>query len=248
MQSAQEAAAEALDLFRADLTRIGAIEPIRDLVGDVWSQNIDRHEPDVAGDTALSLGQNCVENLKTLALRRYRRDEREAVEDHWQIPGLQVELIKNALTLTHGNRRILLMKVPPNLGRRPSFSQFPRWASQSDVRHEMAVANTYALNGIRSDDLDQLTFADDPYDPTLVRNFLLVWAGEEDSPKTGAHLTVPVMGIRPFAAQVELWHDDDEKGRVRSNADMPEGPRFDTQPAVEPAIAIKPRPASEGNA
>lgn len=248
MDSAREAALEAVEQLRADLQLAGAIKPLHDLIGDVWAQNIDRHEPDTAGDTARLLGQACHENIRTIALWRHDHDDRQAVEDHWNIPGLRVEDVKNVLTLSLDNRRIVFMKTPPNLGRRPAFERFNSWSTQSDVRYNMATTNTRALNNIKGGDLDQFTLIDDPYDPAKILNFILVWAGEEDSPKTGAHLTVPIHGAIPFAAQAELWHDKDDEVRLRPNAHLPQGAGFDTKPTVEPAITLKPRPASEGQA
>ncbi|KQY58846.1 hypothetical protein ASD11_04225 [Aeromicrobium sp. Root495] len=245
MESAREAALAAVEQFRTDLELVGANKSLHGLVSDVWSQNVDRHEPDTAGDTPRSLGQNCVENLKTIALWRYTHDERQSVENHWNIPGLRVELINNTLTLNLGNRRIVFMKTPPNLGRRPDFARFAKWSTQSEVRLDMAAENTYALNGIKAEDLNQLTMADDPYDPTRVRNFIVVWAGEEDSPRTGAHLTVPILGSSAFAAHAELWHDKSDGVRLRPNVRLPQGAGFDTQPTVEPAITLKARPAAE---
>lgn len=248
MDSAREAALAAVEQLRADLELAGAIGPIGDLIGDVWSQNIDRHEPETHGDTPRSLGQLCSENIKTRALRRYKRDDLEVPEDHWHIPGLLVEVVGNVLTLTLDDRKIMFMKAPPNLGRRPDFARFAKWNTQSEIRLDVATENTYALNGIKAEDLNQLTMADNPYDPTKVRNFIVVWAGEEDTAKTGAHLTVPILGSPAFAAQVELWHDKDDEIRLRPHADLPQGAGFDTKPAVEPAITLKPRPASEGQA
>lgn len=245
MDSAREAAREAVEQFRSELELVGAIEPLRDLISDVWAQNIDRHDPDTAGDTPRSLGQNCVENLKTIALWRHSHDDRQPVGNHWSIPGMRVELVRNTLTLSLHNRRIVFMKAPPTLGRRPQFAQFPSWTTQSDVRLRMATENTRALNGIKAEDLNQFTMTDDPYDPTKVRNFIAVWAGEEDRPKTGAHLTVPILGTNAFAAHTELWHDEDDVVRMRPNVKLPEGPDFEAQPTVEPAIALKPRPARE---
>lgn len=248
MDSAKEAALQSLEQLRLDLSQAGAIGPLRRLVADVWAQNIDRYEPDTAGDTPRSLGQNCVENLKTVALWRYRQDQHQAVDDHWDIPGLRVEIIAGVLTMLFGSRRIVFMKAPPALGRRPAFDQFSNWAGQSEVRQEMASANTRALNGITSNDLEQLTFVDEPYDPSKIRHFILVWAGEEDSPITGAHLTVPVLGPRPFAAQLELFHDEEAQAPRRPNAVVPVGPDFDSRNVIAPAIALRPRRDLEGEA
>ena len=86
------AAREALEATVETCTGSGLTEAWRILVQDVDSQNLDRYEPDELGDTAMSFGVQCYENLRTRAIRRFRHDDLEAADVHWDINGLRAAL------------------------------------------------------------------------------------------------------------------------------------------------------------
>ena len=63
MMEAKARAADGLDAARALWDDTGLTEGMRDLVREVWTTNLERHEPEELGDSARTLGFLCYENL-----------------------------------------------------------------------------------------------------------------------------------------------------------------------------------------
>lgn len=247
MNQAQEAAAEALDQFKQIVVSTGSDKVLRALVRDVWAQNLDRYEPDELGDTPKALGIQCSENLRELAVRRSVGDEREATEDHWAVPGLNISTPRSVLTMTLDERRIVPMKVPMSHGRVPRYDRFRDWEYESDVRNEMAKRNSAALGGFNTANLGQPMLLAETYDLLAIHDYMLLWAGDADSPLTAGYLAIPAKGPAPFVAATQLWWDDTDAA-PRGARRAPDGPNFDEKGTATPAIVLKPRPAIEGQA
>lgn len=216
------------------------------LTGSVYSSNLDRYEPEELGDTAMSLGVQFSENFKTRALRRAHHDDLELPEDHWHIDGLTVSTPRNSLRFEIGGNSIFVMKAPYSEGRVPRWDLANQWDQGSDIRYQLAQANSLALGGYKT-----VVDADDPLfphpaRPGRIRNYLLVLAGEADSPLTAGWLSVPALGVKPFVAHQRLWWDDQQAGPTTRVRRPDRGPSFDERPAATPEITIKPRPAAEG--
>lgn len=247
MNQAQRSAEVALDAFILKLESEGRDRELRALVQDVWAKNLDRYEPDELGDTPRGLGIQCSENLRELAVRRSVGDVREAIEDHWKLGDLVVSTPQSVLTLTFGARRLVPMKVPMAHGRVPQFNNFRDWEYQSECRNAMAQRNSAALGGLNTADLDQPMLFAETYDTSVVRDFILLWAGDLNSPLTAGYIAVPAKGPVPFAASTRLWWDDADVAPHGARR-APGGPNFDDIGVAAPAITLKPRPAIEGQA
>lgn len=254
MSTAENAALEALHHTVALINEVGLTTAMRDLQREVWATNLGRHEPDELGDTARSLGLLCHENYQTRAVRRFRHDDAEPSDKHWDIDGLKVTTPSGVLTFEIGGVRIVGMKVPPAERRSPRWDRVAVWDNESNTRLEIATKNSRALGGFSTPDPGQEQITDFHHElgrvPGPIRDFLYVWAGEAESPLTSGWLTVPALGGNPFAAVAPLWHDtDDDLPRgTRSPLRDPHGPSFDQIPAAKPAVSLKPASAAEGKA
>lgn len=233
------------------MAEVGLTRVLADLVRDVWGANLERYEPEDRGDTTKSLGFQCSENIRELAARRIQGGDLAAREDHWNVPGLQFSTPRGVLTLQLPGLEVVLMKVPYAHGRRPVWDQFPNWETSSHIRDEIARDNSRILGGsnLQSETQSEFEFPEDS--PIgLVRRMMVVWAGEPDANLTSAWLTVPVSwSTMTFAAKTALWRDEagDSPSKLFGTPRY-DGPSFDEQPNVEPKIAMKPRPAGEGEA
>jgi hypothetical protein len=247
IEAAETAAYAAAEL----MTEVGLTRVLADLVRDVWGANLERYEPEERGDTTKSLGFQCSENIRELAARRIQGGDLAAPEDHWNISGLQFTTPRGVLTLHLPGLEIVLMKVPYAHGRSPIWEQFPNWETSSQIRDEIAKDNARVLGGskLQSETQSELEFPEDS--PIgVVRRLMVVWAGEPDASLTSAWLTVPVSwSTMTFAAKTPLWRDEagDSPSKPLRTPKY-DGPSFDEQPAVEPKIAMKPRPVAEGEA
>lgn len=226
-------------------TDTGLVNCWTDLTREVYSRNLARFEPDELGDTAMSFGVQCAENLKTRAIRRFRHDDLEPPEHHWVVPDLTVTTLRNSLLFQLGGNRIFVMKVPFGQGRDPQWDVEKHWEQNSEIRHSLAEGNSRALGGF-------VTFSggDDglfphPARPGRVRDFLLVWAGAPDTPLTAGWLTVPTMGDKPFVCVRPLWWDAEPAAQSEPNLQVPRGPSFDQRPSSIAEVIVKPRPADE---
>lgn len=246
VDSSHAAAEDCLRVTVDRCTDIGLVDAWAQLIRDVYGRNLARYEPDELGDTAMSLGIQCSENLKTRALRRGYKDDRELPEDHWNLPGLIVSTRRNSLMFEVEGNRIFVMKVPYAEARVPRWDLAKQWDQGSDIRHRLAEGNSRVLGGYKT-----LAGGDDalfphPGRPGRIRNYLLVWAGEVEVALTSAWLTVPALGDRPFLAKSELWSDEQPTGSSLPGRRPERGPDFDQRPPATPEIVVKPRPGAEG--
>ena len=165
---------------------LGVLALLEDAVARVWERNVARHDPGVAGDTAMTLGITSSENLRSRLL---------GVAGEWAERGVRIRVPWNSLTLTHEQVELHLMKAPPRAGSSPDFATL-RW--EGEMRTAAAVANGsgYAPAG------GQLAFdglpaprhpPDDPGedDEAGLRHVVLVWTGDPVTATTTGRLAVP---------------------------------------------------------
>lgn len=221
-------------------TGTGLTEAWHALVRDVYKSNLDRYEPAELGDSARTLGWLCSENLRTRAVRRFRHDDDEPAERHWAIDGLQVTTPQNALTFVVGQARVIAMKVPFSEGRSPRWDRNWAWEQDSQIRQEVAAENSHMLQ-YRSPAMGTTPLFPHPGTPGTVSSFLLLWAGEKETPLTAGWLAVPVLGETPFIAREPLWWDDQPSTQITTQDTPDRGPRFDQRPATTPAVTLKPQ-------
>ena len=246
MERACNAALEALEATVETCTRNGLTEAWSVLVRDVYSQNLDRYEPDELGDTAMSFGVQCYENLRTRAIRRFQHDDLEAAAAHWDVDGLRVGTPKNVLTFSLGNLRVVTMKVPFAEGRSPNWDRSGDWDQYSQIRLAFATENSRVLQ-YRSPAADAFPLFPHLGAPGRVQSYMLLWAGEANSALTAGWLGVPVLGDTPFIARKTLWWDDESDTRSVTKGARDRGPSFDERPSIMPEVTFKKRP-QEGEA
>lgn len=240
MDQAQVTAREALEATAEGCMRSGLTEAWRTLVQDVYARNLDRHEPDELGDTAMSLGIQCSENLKTRAIRRFRHDEVEPVNLHWDIEGLRVSTPHNVLTFNLGSTRVVTMKVPFSQGRAPDWNRSGDWELDSQIRLTIATENTRVLE-YRTPAESASPFFPHLGSPGDVRDYMLLWAGEADAALTAGWLGIPVLGETPFIARKRLWWDDDPRTGITTKTAPDRGPSFGERPAAALEVTLKRR-------
>lgn len=238
MDQAQVAAREALDAAVDTSSGNGLVDAWRTLVKDVYATNLDRYEPDELGDTVMSFGILCYENLKTRAIRRFRHDDLEEADAHWDIDGLRVGTPGNVLTFYLGSSRFVTMKVPFSEGRSPNWDRSGDWEQYSQVRSEIATENSNVLQ-YRTHVPGASPLFPHPGSPGAIRSYMLLWAGESDAALTAGWLGVPTLGDTPFIAHKKLWWDDKPETRITQKHMPDRGPSFDERPVVKPAVALK---------
>lgn len=245
-----EAAENAVHTAAEHMNEVGLTDRLRDLVREVWNANLARHEPEELGDTNRSLGFQCSENLRELAVRRILGDQVLA-EDRWIVRDLQVTSPHSVLTLKLPGFEIVLMKVPSAHGRNPSWEQFRPWEAESQVRNEIAKENARVLGGSRlqHERQTELEFAEDCA-IGVVRRMMVLWAGDTHDGMTSAWLAVPVDWLTTsFAAKTSLWRDELGDSPVKpTRAPRFDGPAFDQRQTAEPQVTLKPRPAAADEA
>lgn len=251
MTNAPKAAETALEAAANQLIDTKVVDLVRELIQEVWARNLGRYEPDEAGDTPMSLGIQCSQNLHQLALRRVQGHEFVEDDERWAIDGLKVTDPRGVLTFDLPGIHMVTMKVPMADGRVPNWEMFADWANESQVREDLARDNSTVLGGYTTAPKDQLEFEfPAKQSPGAVHNFMLLWSGDPNSVLTAGWLAVPTLGHLPFAAHRKIWWDTEVTGGGRRGlpGTSPQGPGFDQMPAPKPHLSIKPRPAAEGQA
>jgi len=125
---------------------VGVLGLLEDAVAAVWERNVARHDPEVAGDTAVTLGITSSENLRTLLLR---------AAPEWEPRGVLLAAPCNSLAVAYGGVVLHLMKAPDGSGSRPDFATL-RWVGE--VRGAAATANGLVYAPAPDDRAGQLWF------------------------------------------------------------------------------------------
>lgn len=206
-----------LDDVLARLRAVGVADLCERVVAQVWERNVDRYDPDVAGDTPTSLGITAAENIRTLLLR----------EDpaSWRPRGVVLRTAQHALTVHAADVALQVMKaadrrVDPHPDHPLELDwEGTRWEGESDVRRAAAIENARRYEPRAADQWGQtwltgLVPADGSGrtdDTTGLRHVFLVWAGDPVTAATTGWLGVPYAGVVPWLAAREMWrHGPDE--------------------------------------
>jgi hypothetical protein len=169
---------------------VGVLGLLEDTVAQVWERNVARHDPDVAGDTPVTLGITSSENLRVVLLR---------AAPEWEPRGVLIAAPWNSLAVAHEAVVLHLMKAPDGSGSRPDFTTL-RWVGE--VRGAAATDNGLVYAPAPDDRTGQLWFdglgvpppeAPEPADDGRVglRHVVLVWTGDPGSATTAGWLAVP---------------------------------------------------------
>lgn len=189
---------------------VGVLGLLEDAVAQVWERNLARHDPEVAGDTPVTLGITSSENLRTLLLR---------AGPQWEPHGVLIGAPWNSVALAHDGVVLHLMKAPEGAGSRPDFSTL-RWVGE--VREAAASANGLVYEPSADDRTGQLWFDGFGLPPRQrgaeggsagLCHVVLVWSGDTVSATTSGWLAVPWdHDTRPrWLAALPVWvHGPDE--------------------------------------
>ncbi|HEY2222992.1 hypothetical protein [Actinomycetospora sp.] len=166
---------------------VGVLALLEDAVAQVWERNVARHDPEVAGDTPVTLGITSSENLRTVLLR---------AAPQWEPRGVLVGAPWNSVAVAHDGVVLHLMKAPDGSGSRPDFATL-RWVGE--IRGAAAVANGLDYVPSPDDRTGQLWFdgfglppRESPEDARVgLRHVVLVWTGDPASATTAGWLAVP---------------------------------------------------------
>lgn len=234
------AAAAHLQTIAADLHEVGVARLIEEQVRAVWRRNVDGHDP-LLGDTSLSLGIVCSENLRELLVRACVGNGSD-----WRKRGVAASVTDRSLRLDVAGVRVGLMKAPPSLARTPAWtaSSF-YWEQESDVRRTAAERNSSAYRPCKSDQADrQLTLAIEAQPAaTAMRDVLLVWSGQVEPALTAGWLGLPSLGRPGWFAVELLWWDEPGADGARRRDDSPasDSDSFADLPAPQPSVTLKDR-------
>lgn len=239
-------AAAHLEAVVTDLVEAGVASLLEEQVRAVWRRNVDGHDP-LLGDTSLSLGIDCSENLRELVLRSCA-DEGSV----WRRRGVSASAHDRSLRLEAAGVRVGLMKAPPSATRTPEWtaSSF-HWEQESDVRRTAAQRNSSAYRPSVSDQGDrQLSLEVEGRRPsaTDMRDFLVVWSGQVEPTLTAGWLGLPSLG-RPgwFAVKMLWWDEPGQGGARRPDEHLPStADGFADLPAPQPSVTLKNRRDSAG--
>lgn len=232
--------------MRLHLDESGLGAAVHRVIRGVWRYNQDRHDPDIAGDTARSLGFQSFENIREIAMRC--RDEGGLNE-----PGApwSVSADQNSLAVSTAYGDIHLKKLPVlGDGRTPNWNTL-NWKTDSGVRYEIAARNSARLGVLATpaeqDVLEVLRFPE-PATPARVA-YIIGWTGYPQGPLTSGYLFVPVLGEDRALCRLSLWHDEPRRG----GAEEPTAPsttpgNFDELPEPKPTVRLRRRPQEQGDA
>ncbi|WP_433799232.1 hypothetical protein [Actinomycetospora sp. CA-084318] len=171
---------EVRDRWRA----LGVLGLLEDAVAAVWERNVARHDPGVAGDTALALGLTSSENLRSRLL---------AVAPGWADREVRIGAPRNSLVVRHEQVVLHVMKAPPEHAPTPAFGAL-RW--EGVIRTAAAVDNgagyvpvggQLSLDGLPAPRVS-------PEAAPGLRHVVLVWTGTPSTVTTTGWLAVPWEG------------------------------------------------------
>jgi hypothetical protein len=235
------AASAHLETVVADLHEVGVASMLQEQVRAVWRRNVDGHDP-ALGDTSLSLGIDCSENLRELVVRSCSGEG-----SIWRRRGVSASVNDRSLRLHVAGLRLGLMKAPPSSSRMPEWTATSfHWEQESDVRRAAAERNSSVYRPSESDQADrQLALPVEAIRPaaTEMRDLLIVWSGQVEPALTAGWCGLPCLG-RPgwFAVKLLWWDEGAEDGARRRGEDRPFGGEgFADLPAPELSVRLKSR-------
>ncbi|MCD2189660.1 hypothetical protein [Actinomycetospora soli] len=182
---------EVRDRWRA----LGVLGLLEEAVAAVWEHNVARHDPAVAGDTALTLGLTSSENLRIRLL---------AVAGEWAGRGVRIGAPRNSLVVEHEHVALHAMKAPPGHGAAPVFGAL-RWdgtiraaAAAENGAGYVPVGGQLALDGVPAP-------RDPPEAAPGLRHVVLVWTGTPSTVTTTGWLAVPWEGAHGGDPPAAAW-------------------------------------------
>ena len=199
-------AAARLGQITRTLDSLGVVDFLREEITQVWCRNVERYDPDGAGDTLLSLGIQSAENINSRVARRCLPPSGLAAA------GVNVSLPDHSLLIEAGGIEIHVMKVPGDQIGAPDWHGDFRWGSSSETRRRCAERNS-AMYRVPAAPHDSLTLFTLPEEVSPGRadaggcsDVFLVWSGSMDG-LTAGWLGLPRMGGAPWMAVRQLWSD-----------------------------------------
>lgn len=220
------------------LQESGAVPLLHSLVSTMWTANVARFDSGL-GDTPLSLGIQCSENLASQLYRR-RRDS-DLTET-----GLAVRQSNNTTFCTFEEATLRFVKAPVESELRPEWSDGFSW--NSHVRQEAAFLNDQTYRAPkRVPGIEPLIDASGIGDAGQLNQFFIIWNGlRGELPLTAGWLTIPSLHEDLVIGVKELWRDAPSAGGVRVPSDNDAPHENDAEPTVRITLKKNLREAQRG--
>lgn len=232
--------------MRQHLDESGLGSDVHRLIRGVWRHNQDRHDPDLAGDTARGLGFQSSENIREIAMRSPEDGGLNKPRAPWSVSVDQNSLV---LSTALGNIHLKKLAVLDD-GRTPDWNAL-QWKTDSRVRYQIATHNSARLGMLatpaQQDVLEALQFPE-PSTPSGVA-YIIGWTGHTMGPLTSGYLFVPVLGEDRALCRLSLWHDEPRHGGTEEPKTPSVTPgNFDELPGPKPTVRLRLRPQDQGDA
>lgn len=243
------AASARLDEVCGHLQEAGVVDLFRNRVRKVWRRNVNGFAPS-EGDTSLSLGITCAENLRELIIGDCAGDN-----SPWKTRNVRALNIERSLRVEVGGLRLGLMKAPPSQTRTPLWNGTSfNWQQESDVRRLAAQRNSHAYRPSTSDQADrQMALGgsgETESAPDAMQDLLVVWSGQLEEPLTAGWVGFPSSGFPSWYAVALLWWDEPTEGSLerRSNEPVKRPGSFTELPVPAPIVKLKHGSGDSGTA
>ncbi|WP_314138531.1 hypothetical protein [uncultured Plantibacter sp.] len=208
------------------LQESGAVALLHSLISTMWAANVARFDSGL-GDTALSLGIQCSENLASQLYRRRQDSDLTGT-------GLVVRQSNKTTFCTFEDATLRFVKAPVESELQPDWSDGFSW--NSHVRQEAALLNDQTYRAPkRVPGIEPLIDASGTGNAGQLNQFFIIWNGlRGELPLTAGWLTIPSLHEDLVIGVKELWRDAPSTGGVRvpSVSDAPH------ESAAEPTVSI----------
>lgn len=237
-----EAALQHLQAVVAKLRAAGVAGLLERQARAVWRRNVDTFDH-MMGDTALTLGVTCAENLRELVSRACAD-----ADGPWRRGGASAVSVDRSLRLDVCGVHIGVMKAPPSRRRTPDWTGVAfNWDQESGVRRHAAEHNSTAYQPADSHQRDrQLALPVERLRTNTadaMRDLLLVWSGQMEPALTAGWLGLPSSEGLSWHAVEPLWWDEPGKDATRHTDGAPtrSADSFVDRPAAQPNVRLKSR-------
>lgn len=243
-----EWAQQQADEVSEHLGSIGFTKHCSALLHGVYRRRLDRHDPEIAGDNAKTLGFGASENFGELAVRPLDEGGLRVSDDRWVLTRN-----RGSVLLRAAGASIRFMKLPTVGDDRVANWDGLDWKHDSGVRQDMAVGNSVLLGlvtghpdqGVLGAEIVAMSLREEARRP----NFIIGWTGHPTQPLTSGYLFLPAAGEQPALCPVRLWHDEPgQRPRGSRPVEPVSSTRFDELPEPDAAVKLRPRPAREKHA
>jgi hypothetical protein len=236
------AALQHLQAVVDELRAVDVAALFEEQVRTVWCRNVDAFDQ-LLGDTPLSLGIDCAENLRELVLRACAGED-----SPWQERGVSAVSVDRSLRVDACGVRISVMKAPPFRLRTPDWTGAAfNWGQESDVRRSAAERNSAVYRPANSDQPDRQLVLPVETQPSAaasgMKDLLLVWSGQMEPALTAGWLGLPSIETPSWYAVEPLWWDEPgEDAARRGDEESPsDGDGFADRPTPQPHVRLKDR-------